>query len=181
MGHHAFFHRPDVCEHLPFPARYWYFNRSGDHTVEKGMPPMGEAMSGGAAPVFTAPGKRILCVDDMKMNRNLFCLLLKSSGITIDTAEDGETALDMVQSAPYDLIFVDQVMLGISGVEVLQTIRSMQKNHEFINVSTPVIVFTSNAFSTKNQNALLKQGFDGIFEKLFRSDMLISFLRKYLH
>lgn len=146
-----------------------------------GMPPMGEAMSNGAAPVFTAPGKRILCVDDMKMNRNLFCLLLKSSGITIDTAEDGETALDMVQSAPYDLIFVDQVMPGISGVEVLQTIRSMQKNPEFINVSTPVIVFTSNAFSTENQNALLKQGFDGILEKPIRSDMLISFLRKYLH
>lgn len=146
-----------------------------------GMPPMGEAMSGGAAPAFTAPGKRILCVDDMKMNRNLFCLLLKSSGITIDTAEDGETALDLVQSTPYDLIFVDQVMPGISGVEVLQTIRSMQKNPEFVNVSTPVIVFTSNAFSTENQNALLKQGFDGILEKPIRSDMLISFLRKYLH
>lgn len=146
-----------------------------------GGSPMGEAMSGGAAPVFTAPGKRILCVDDMKMNRNLFCLLLKSSGITIDTAEDGETALDLVQSAPYDLIFVDQVMPGISGVEVLQTIRSMQKNPEFVNVSTPVIVFTSNAFSTENQNALLKQGFDGILEKPIRSDMLISFLKKYLH
>ena len=51
-------------------------------------------------------GKKILVVDDVKMNLKVFVGLLKNSGLEIDTAESGMECLELVKKKKYDIIFM---------------------------------------------------------------------------
>jgi len=80
----------------------------------------------------------LLLVDDDESNRDLLHRRLLRSGYLADTAEDGEQALRMVESHPYDLVLVDHVLPGISGLEVLRRIREAWSDSEL-----PVIMVTA--------------------------------------
>lgn len=125
-------------------------------------------------------GKRVLCVDDMKLNRNLFCMMLKSTEIEVDTAPDGETALDMIRQNTYDLIFLDRIMPGMNGIDVLHKIKEQKQGENCLNAATPVIAFTATELSDRKVAAVLKEKFDGILEKPVKYAELMAVLRKYL-
>lgn len=80
--------------------------------------------------------KRILVVDDEKAVRKSFELALEGLGYKIDTAETGEKGLDMSTANKYDLIYLDLRLPGISGIEVLNKIRSEDKD-------TPIYIITA--------------------------------------
>jgi class 3 adenylate cyclase len=67
---------------------------------------------------------RILAVDDNKQNLSLLERALTSSQYEVVTAEDGPTALKLVDSAGPDLVLLDVMMPGMSGYEVCQRIRA---------------------------------------------------------
>lgn len=62
--------------------------------------------------------KRILLVDDEKMVRDFFALLLKKSGIVIDMAVHGEDALDKLANVTYDLVISDINMPKLNGIDL---------------------------------------------------------------
>jgi DNA-binding response OmpR family regulator len=79
---------------------------------------------------------RILIVeDDPALLRGLVATL-KGAGHVIDTAEDGESALDMARDEPYALITLDLGLPDISGLEVLKTLRQRGSK-------TPVLILTA--------------------------------------
>jgi CheY-like chemotaxis protein len=66
---------------------------------------------------------RLLVVDDNEMNRDMLSRRLAAKGHSVIVAEDGERALRMIEEDRPDLVLLDVMMPGISGLEVLQRLR----------------------------------------------------------
>jgi DNA-binding NtrC family response regulator len=81
--------------------------------------------------------KNILVVDDEKNIRLTMSHSLKSLGVQVQTAADGEEALRELSKNHFDLVFLDLKMPGMEGMEVLHHIK---KNWP----DTPVIIITAH-------------------------------------
>jgi len=81
---------------------------------------------------------RILVVDDNASNRDLLSRRLQRQGHTVLQAEDGTIALAMVEKEALDLVLLDLMMPGISGYDVLTSLKGNQRFRE-----TPVIMISA--------------------------------------
>lgn len=102
--------------------------------------------------------KRVLIVDDNKLNLKIASKFLAKHNIQTDEAIDGYECLDKVNTKQYDLILLDIMMPGISGVETLQKLK------EIPGFDIPVIAFTANAVAGMKEE-YLKEGFDDYISK----------------
>jgi adenylate cyclase len=66
----------------------------------------------------------LLVVDDQESNRDMLSRRLERRGYTVAVAEDGRQALEMITTQKFDLVLLDIVMPGISGLEVLRILRT---------------------------------------------------------
>lgn len=80
----------------------------------------------------------LLVVDDSEMNRDMLSRRLVRRGYTVAAAENGRQALDMMAAQPFDLIVLDIMMPGLSGLEVLEALRQRYAPSEL-----PVIMATA--------------------------------------
>ncbi|MCR4655449.1 MAG: DegV family EDD domain-containing protein [Lachnospiraceae bacterium] len=117
---------------------------------------------------FEAPEAKILVVDDNAMNLMVAKKLLKGCGAVIDTANDGEEALQKTMAQKYDLIFMDHLMPEMDGIECFHRIREQIGGH--CN-DTKVCILTANSGSDK-QAVYMKEGFDGYLLKPVNSAKL---------
>jgi adenylate cyclase len=81
---------------------------------------------------------RILVVDDNASNRDLLSRRLQRQGHTVLQAEDGTTALAVVEKEALDLVLLDLMMPGISGYDVLASLKSDPRFREI-----PVIMISA--------------------------------------
>lgn len=102
--------------------------------------------------------KRVLIVDDNKLNLKIASKFLAKHNIQTDEAIDGYECLDKINTKQYDLILLDIMMPGISGVETLQKLK------EIPGFDIPVIAFTANAVAGMKEE-YLKEGFDDYISK----------------
>jgi CheY-like chemotaxis protein len=109
----------------------------------------------------------ILAIDDEKMNREFYFGLLKYKGYNVLKAENGEDALEILRSVPVDLVLLDVMMPGISGFDVLKSIRENKKLQ-----SLPVIIVTALA-DKENRLKGLQLGADDFISKPFDVDELV--------
>ncbi len=123
-----------------------------------------------------APDARILVVDDNEVNRKVFSLLLKETGVQVKTADSGEACLKMVQEEHFDLIFLDHMMVHMDGIETLQKMQTMEVN---LCKDTPVIAFSANA-TTGAKDMFREAGFDGFLPKPIAPNKLERILYKKL-
>lgn len=86
---------------------------------------------------------RILVVDDNEMNRDMLSRRLARRNFDVETAENGTEALGRLQEEEFDLVLLDIMMPGVSGLEVLETIRQTASPADL-----PVIMATA-----KNESA----------------------------
>ncbi len=82
--------------------------------------------------------KKILIVDDQKLNRTLLQRKLSRQGFEISEADSGQAALDHIRQEKPDLILLDVLMPEMSGLEVLKTIRA-----KFHLAELPIIMVTA--------------------------------------
>jgi class 3 adenylate cyclase len=75
-----------------------------------------------AAPL-TPGAVRLLVVDDNELNRDMLSRRLGGRGFTVETAESGEQALARLERQAFDLVLLDVMMPGLSGLEVLKRVR----------------------------------------------------------
>ncbi len=97
-------------------------------------------------------GKRILLVEDNELNREIATEIIGMTGVTIDSAENGKTAVEKVMEAPekwYDLIFMDIQMPIMNGYEATAAIRALAGSRGKV----PIIAMTANAFAEDVQLA----------------------------
>lgn len=76
-----------------------------------------------------------LIVEDSITDRNLLTRYLQQSGITVTSAQSSEEALEMLRTAPPDLLFLDVVLPGQSGFEFC---RDLKTNESTQNI--PVVI-----------------------------------------
>ncbi len=123
------------------------------------------------------PGAKVLVVDDNQVNLKVASGLLKLYGIDAKLAESGEECLNAVKKQTYDIIFMDQMMPGMDGVETLSRLREIKKG----NKSTPVIALTANALVGVKEE-MLEEGFDDFLGKPMDltelENVLIRFLKE---
>ncbi len=89
---------------------------------------------------------RILAVDDDRTTLHLLSKVLRSAGFSVDTAGDGEEALDKLRKAPFDLVLLDVWMPGMNGLDVLARIRSEMPGPKVVIMtsdSTPETLLTA--------------------------------------
>ena len=115
----------------------------------------------GVSGSFKAPGKKVLVVDDVKMNILVFTGLLRGTEMTIDSAHSGPESIEMSKNTKYDIIFMDHLMPGMDGIEAFHLIRDDENN---INHDTPVVVLTANAI-VGMRASYLEEGFDEYLSK----------------
>lgn len=66
--------------------------------------------------------KKILVVDDSATDRYLLADILRRNGFEVDTAENGEEAMDKIRTSPPQLVLMDVVMPGKSGFQITRQI-----------------------------------------------------------
>lgn len=120
--------------------------------------------------------KRVLVVDDNELNRMIAVEMLKPTGLEIDTAENGERALEMIQAQRYDMIFMDHQMPVMDGVEAVRAIRQLAGEY-FREV--PVIALTANT-GAEQQEQYAKAGMNGYLSKPFELEDIYRLLTKWL-
>jgi two-component system, OmpR family, response regulator len=107
---------------------------------------------------------RVLVVDDTKNIRTLLKTCLEVEGYQVDTANDGNQALELLKSSQFDLIFLDIKLPEFSGTEVLRKMRDQ-------GINTPVIIMT--AFATvKNAVECTKLGAVAYLQKPFTAEKI---------
>jgi DNA-binding response OmpR family regulator len=110
--------------------------------------------------------ERLLVVDDEEVNRELLDAILTEAGYEVLFACDGHGALEAAESHRPDLILLDLLMPGISGLEVCQRLKQSPATARI-----PVIVVTAvGQLATKE--AVLTRGADDFVTKPFRPDDL---------
>ena len=110
---------------------------------------------------------KVLIIEDEKQIAEAIEGLLVRNGFTCDICRDGETGLDFALGGLYDIIVLDLMLPGLSGREILKTMRD--ENNE-----TPVIVLTAKSDSCAGY---LDLGADDYIQKPYRSDELVSRIR----
>lgn len=70
-----------------------------------------------------ADAGRILVVEDDQALRDLYVLILKDAGFTVDEAADGEAALAAMQKGGYDLVLLDIVLPRMDGIKILEHLK----------------------------------------------------------
>jgi PAS domain S-box-containing protein len=88
-------------------------------------------------------GKRILIVEDNKVNRVIFSLMLNNLQVLVDEAENGLDALDLIDKNKYDLVLMDIQMPVMDGPSTLANIRKKYVDE------LPVIALTAAAFKSE--------------------------------
>jgi DNA-binding response OmpR family regulator len=91
----------------------------------------------------------LLVVDDIEDNRDLLARRLGKRGFRALTAESGPKALKLIESESVDLVLLDIMMPGMSGIEVLRRVRQTRSSLEL-----PVIMVTAKAGSEDVVDAL---------------------------
>jgi len=96
---------------------------------------------------------RILVVDDESVIRQAVQRILEHEGYKVVTANSGHAALELVQSENFNLVISDLKMPGMSGMEVLKSIKILQPN-------VPVIIITGYATVETAVDAIKNGAFD---------------------
>ena len=120
-------------------------------------------------------GKKVLIVDDNKINLKVAARLLEGFKLEIETVESGLLCIQKIASgANYDLILMDDMMPKMSGVETLHKLK------EDSNFSIPVVALTANAISGMREK-YINEGFDDYLAKPIDKEDLNKIVIKYLN
>jgi len=124
--------------------------------------------------VIKFSNKKVLLVDDNKLNLKVGTKILKEFDLNITTCESGFECIEKVKNNNYDIILLDIMMPKMGGVE---TLRNLKELNDFI---TPVIALTADAIQGKS-NKYLEAGFSAYLSKPIDKFELKKILSKYLN
>ena len=126
---------------------------------------------------FDSKGKRILIVDDNKLNIKVAYKLLEPYNVKVEEAFSGQECLDLLdKDTNFDLILMDDLMPKMSGTETLDVLKKLERIDGFY---IPVVVLTANALAGE-KNKYLNIGFDDYLAKPIDRYELDRVLRKFI-
>lgn len=126
--------------------------------------------------LFRAPNARILIVDDNEINLIVAENLLSILELQIDTADNYNKVMSYISKNKYDLIFMDNYMPEVDGMELAGQIRSLENNP---NQNVPIIALTADAMSGVREK-MIAAGMNDCIHKPIEMDKICSVIRNYL-
>jgi len=126
-------------------------------------------------------GARILLVEDNDINREFACELLRSEGIEVDEAVNGQEAIDKVRQHAYDAVLMDIQMPVMDGLEAARGIRALAgapDGERF--ASLPIIAMTALAMAHDAEKSR-EAGMNDHVTKPIAPDQLLAALGKCVH
>jgi signal transduction histidine kinase/CheY-like chemotaxis protein len=118
--------------------------------------------------------RRVLLAEDNVVNAKLAVRLLERLGCRVDVASNGHEALKMVQSIPFDLVFMDCQMPEMDGFEATRAIRAWEGSSrvgESPVSQLPIVALTANAMQGDRERCLAAGMNDYITKPLSRADL----------
>ncbi len=145
-----------TIEHRPNPAGGSIF------TVEMPAPALASPPTSQPEETPASPpsAQRVLLVDDIKINLDIFCGFLEAAGCTVVMAESGQEAIRLAAEQQFDLILMDVRMAEMDGVEAARRIRMLPGSHG----QTPILALTAYT-SLEEIGRCLDAGMNGYIPK----------------
>ena len=123
---------------------------------------------------FDCSKYKILVVDDNALNLKVAKRILSKYNFQIQTLSNGKECIDLIKSdEKFDMIFLDHMMPGLDGIEVLHILKSLESYK-----IPPVVALTANAI-TGMKEMYLNEGFDEYLSKPINISDLNKILEKY--
>jgi signal transduction histidine kinase/ActR/RegA family two-component response regulator len=131
-----------------------------------------------ASVVTDLPNLSLSClvVEDNPVNQKVLVKLLEKLGCNVDTAEDGEAAVQKTQSHGYDVILMDIHMPGKDGIEATRDIRNREE--QWKQPRTPIVAVTADAMQEDRQR-FIDAGMDDYVAKPVRQATLVPILSRF--
>jgi signal transduction histidine kinase/ligand-binding sensor domain-containing protein/CheY-like chemotaxis protein len=126
-------------------------------------------------PLMLAAGARVLVVEDQALNRDVAEGMLKALGLEVETAHDGNHALDMLARSHYDVVLMDCRMPVMDGYAATTELRRREGNGPRV----PVIALTADTTSAARE-ACLVAGMDDYLGKPFSRATLRAALVRWI-
>lgn len=115
----------------------------------------------------------LLWIDDEIDHLHAHIMFLEKKGYNVETASNGLDAIEQCQQHTYDLIFLDEMMPGLTGLETLQRIKEIQPQ-------TPVVMVTKSEEEDIMDQAIGKKIADYLIKPVNPMQILLS-LKKNIH
>jgi PAS domain S-box-containing protein len=116
----------------------------------------------------------VLIVEDNKTNQLLLSMLLEDFGVTYEIANDGVEGVNIASKKKFDIIFMDENMPNMNGIEATKKIRV-----DVVNKSTPIVAVTANALSGDKER-FIEAGMNEYISKPYDDGDIQMVLQKYL-
>ena len=116
--------------------------------------------------------KKILLVEDNKINQMVSKKMLKNKGILCEIIDNGEEAVEIARNNKFDMILMDIHLPGINGTVATQLIREFDK-------TTPIIALTAISLN-ENREMLLSYGMNDVITKPFNPEDFYEGIAKYI-
>jgi signal transduction histidine kinase len=100
-------------------------------------------VTAGASDAPSLAGARVLAADDNVVNREVLTEALRRLGVAVVTVETGREAVAATQAEVFDLVFMDQSMPDIDGIEATRRIRAAERAEG--RDAVPIVALTANA------------------------------------
>ena len=120
-------------------------------------------------------GARILLVEDNEINREVVVGLLENANLSIDQAENGQLAVQMVERNDYQLVLMDMQMPVLDGIAATEAIR---RNPRFALL--PIVAMTANVMAGDREKCL-KAGMNDHVPKPIDPEQLFDTLLRWIH
>lgn len=127
------------------------------------------AVTPSATSSHSEPAHRILIIDDEAAIRESLETLLSLEGYAVETAPEGDTGLDRIDRASYDLVLLDLALPGKNGIEILQLIRERHPD-------LPVIMITAYG-TVDNVVEAIRTGAQNFVQKPWDNEKLLADIR----
>lgn len=125
--------------------------------------------------IMSVAKKKLLVVEDNKINQQYLAGLLLKWGFEYDVAENGQIAMDLLEKNEYELILMDIRMPIMDGYEATIRLRS---SHQNINQKVPIVALTASALVDEKERALAV-GMNYHMTKPFTPEQLASALSHF--
>lgn len=128
----------------------------------------------------TLDGKRILLVDDDQDILTTMQAAFEPTGAVIETANNGNKAVELAEKSPPDLIILDMMLPGRSGFLVLEKIQAEKNKAKKPRTSPPYVIMITGNQGSRHKMYAETLGASEYFIKPVKLDKLISTAEKLL-